>query len=83
MLWKIDFKKQKNATLNGHTSKNRTNLESRLRFSESFHLILFKTVLFSAHLTHVGTQQRALPPTILGSANNDRAEMQGLSTSLG
>ena len=51
----------KNATLNGHISETTTNLESK----QKFRFILFKTKLFSAGFTHVGTWQRSPPPLLL------------------
>ena len=61
---KIDIKKKaKNPTLNGYISKTRTNSESKLKFS-----IFFKTMLFFARSTHVGTLHGALRPTTVGVA---------------
>ena len=60
MLLKIDIKKQKNATLNSHISKARTNLELRL--------IFFKITLFSALSTHLGIRHEDSAPTNPGSA---------------
>ena len=48
LLWKIDIKKRKHATLNGHISKTRTNLGSRLRFPESSFNFLQNSVIFCA-----------------------------------
>ena len=53
-------KKQKNATLNSHISKARTNLEWRL--------IFFKITLFSALSTHLGIRHEESAPTNPGSA---------------
>ena len=58
---KLTFKK-KRETLNGHASRTKTLLESRLRF-QKVHLIFFKRVLLSACSTNVNTEQGALPPT--------------------
>ena len=58
MLCKIDIKKKrKNTTLKGHISKTRTNLESRLRFSESLFNFLENSIVFL----------RALPSWVHGS----------------
>ena len=48
MLWKTDIKKKttKKATLNDHIWKNKTNLESRQRFSESSFNLLQNNIIF-------------------------------------
>ena len=70
IVWKIDnFKKQKtkNHTVNGHISKTRPNLESKLRFSGDSFNFFQNSVIFCA-LYPIGTWQEPAPSTTPGAA---------------
>ena len=54
-LEKSKLKKGRHLTLDGHISRTRTNLESRLRL-QKVHLLFFKIALFLASCTHVVTR---------------------------
>ena len=55
---------KKKTTLSGCISKTRTNLESKLKFSESYS-VFFKAMLFSMCSIHMGIQQGVPPAGII------------------
>ena len=60
-LEKSKLKKGRHLTLDGHISRTRTNLESRLRL-QKVHLLFFKIASFLASCTHVVTRLLGAPP---------------------